>query len=883
MDFKEQLRLAKSTKHIHSTWYRETYPEVAELGIDPSIHYLRYGAAMGRDPGKNFNTEFYLEAYPEVAKSGLNPLLYYALYGRAAGHLTRPQKTDPRKQINVIRTKLLSLGFTERPLAELTEIATTSDNAEARALAARELALWHMRAKTDADTRIALDWIARARPDAPDLDFRSKLSTVELLCHYHLNDPAAGLQAYDRAALAGEATPDLTLARVNFEETPEDRVLWINQVLARYGIEPVTLLPDHGQPAYDRLTCAQDLPKITDGPKVTVLIAAYEAAEMLPTALRSLAEQTWTNLEIIVLDDCSPSPDTLRVAQEHAARDPRIQVVRMDQNGGAYVARNHGLDMATGEFVTLHDADDWSHPRKIETQVRFMLDNPEVMGCTSEQARITDDLSFTKWAGSGGAVRINKENVSSFMQRHKPVFEKIGYWDTVRFGADSEKMRRIRDEFGADSVVSLETGSLSFQRNTEGSAVGSDYFGVDGFFYGARLDYFEAHRFYQSQTKCNKYPARRSSTNYAVPNVMRPDRGQLSKHYDVIIGSEFRMHGGSTHSSIEEIICQKRAGLKTGIFQMYRYDYPVNMKSMLPEVRSELDGELCTPISYGEKVTCDLLILRYPPCLYALQKYIPFIEAKEIKVIVNQPPMSDYGPQGEVRYNLEDCVKNIRHYFGKDATWHPIGPLVRAALHDHHADQLHHINLSDDDWHNIIDIKGWDRGPRQRGPKDKLRIGRHARDSSHKWPDSAKEILSAYPASESVEVHVLGGARTAAGIIGHIPENWTVHEFGSMHPRDFLREIDVWIYFANPNWIESFGRTIIEAMAVGVPVILPEIYMPLFKDAVMYATPENAVRKAEQLFANPVSYKKQVEKAQDYARNHFSFEMHVARIQKSGN
>ncbi|WP_333684577.1 glycosyltransferase, partial [Pontibaca methylaminivorans] len=259
----------------------------------------------------------------------------------------------------------------------------------------------------------------------------------------------------------------------------------------------------------------------------------------------------------------------------------------------------------------------------------------------------------------------------------------------------------------------------------------------------------------------------------------------------------------------------------------------------------------------------------------------PKIDAKHIKVIDNQPPMSDYTEEGIVRYRLADCAENIRHYFGKDATWHPIGPLVRDALHSHHAHELHHIDLSPEDWHNIIDINGWDRGPRRRGPSDRLRIGRHSRDQFVKWPATREDTLAAYPASDDIEVHVLGGAEVPASLIGQVPDNWTVHPFGSMHPRDFLAGIDVFVYFAHPDWVESFGRTIIEAMANGVPVILPEVYRPLFEDAAIYATPQTAVKKARKLHSDPAAYAAQVEKAQRYAAQKFSYEMHIDRLNRS--
>lgn len=115
-----------------------------------------------------------------------------------------------------------------------------------------------------------------------------------------------------------------------------------------------------------------------------------------------------------------------------------------------------------------------------------------------------------------------------------------------------------------------------------------------------------------------------------------------------------------------------------------------------------------------------------------------------------------------------------------------------------------------------------------------------------------------------------------------IPDNWVVHDFGAQHPRDFLAGIDVWIYFAHPDWVESFGRTIIEATAVGVPVILPEIYRPLFHDAALYATPQTAVEIARKLHADPAAYNAQAEKARRYVAEQFSYEMHLKRLQRTG-
>ncbi|WP_198166378.1 glycosyltransferase [Prosthecochloris sp. HL-130-GSB] len=789
----------------------------------------------------------------------------------------RERKNDIPEKINDIRIKLYSLGFVDRPLQELTERAQHSHEARSRAAADWELALWNMHEKSDDCYRKALGWITRARSDATDQDFCSRLDTAELLCHYFLNQPDKGRKTFERASREKEIEPDVMLAWTNYQVTPVERIQCINKALVHYDIPPVSLLPDEGQLTFDRLTCTVKLPDISHGPKVTVLIAAYDAARRLPTALRSLQAQTWKNLEIIVIDDCSPTNGTVQVTETFAAKDPRIRVIRMEKNGGLYLARNRGLHESTGEFITSHDADDWSHPLKIETQVRYLLANSQVMGCTSEHTRATSDLSYIRWTGTGHLI---VSDSSSFMFRQSSMKEHFGYWDSVRSGADNELIRRFSTRFGKTAVVHMPTGPLSFRRYSPNAMIEDEGTDMYGFYFGAAKIYFQAYSAYHRLNENLYYPRKNVVRPFAVPEPLLTGNNHTNHmHFDIIIASEFRMSGGSVESCIEEIRATRAYGMRVGIVELHRYDLVYKAQTGIrPEVWREIDGTHVSIIAYGQKATCDLLLLRYPPVLQELQRYIPKINAKRIKVIVNQPPMSDYGTQGIIRYTLKKCAENIKYYFGKEAIWHPIGPQVRKALHTHHGNELYHINLSAEDWYNIIDINEWYRRIKPRSPKDKLRIGRHSRDHAHKWPQSKADILAAYPDSDDTEVHVLGGTSTAKKILGSLPDNWIEYPFGSLHPRDFLQEIDVWIYFANPDWIESFGRAVIEAMAAGIPVILPEIYRPLFNDAAIYATPQTALKIAQELHADPDAYTEQAEKARKYVAERFSHEMHMKRI-----
>lgn len=65
-----------------AAWYIERYPDVAASGIDPTLHYLEFGALEGRDPSPKFDTNFYVRTYTDVAVSGINPLLHFIQYGQ---------------------------------------------------------------------------------------------------------------------------------------------------------------------------------------------------------------------------------------------------------------------------------------------------------------------------------------------------------------------------------------------------------------------------------------------------------------------------------------------------------------------------------------------------------------------------------------------------------------------------------------------------------------------------------------------------------------------------------------------------------------------------------------------------------------------------------
>lgn len=197
-----------------------------------------------------------------------------------------------------------------------------------------------------------------------------------------------------------------------------------------------------------------------------------------------MLSQSWENIEIIVIDDCS-TDNTLKVLEEYSA-EPNLFVYQNDENKGAYPTRNKGAVLATGDLVTVMDADDWAHPEKIEQQVLPFLFKRKIKATVSHWVRCTKDLSFTKMRIDGSLIY---RNISSLMVE-KSVFDDIGIWDELRAGADTEFYHRLIGNFGQYSVHEvLPDVPLAFGRVVETSLTQSSATHLVTQFGGARQEH----------------------------------------------------------------------------------------------------------------------------------------------------------------------------------------------------------------------------------------------------------------------------------------------------------------------------------------------------------------------------------------------------------
>ena len=472
------LEILKSSRWFDRCWYRTTYPDVAQARMDEEEHYLRVGEPQGWKPCPDFDGKWYLRQYPDVARAGISPLVHFILHGEHEGRMPGPLESP------ALEEELWRGAADDQTLERLTEL-TRSDRRREAEHSSFALARWYA---SDGDWQQVLRSFRPARSrrlfDPPnhaacvlEIEALSRCGrfdeAVERLNELRQKAPDfndAHLLASNRLYLLAVARAEVDTA-VNLE-TDCERLEHINRCWEPTEMEQL-VLNSAGSPltlenlTVDGVTTSFEEERAAgpDRPLVTVIVPAFNCAGTLATALDSLVAQSLFRagsglVEVIVVDDASDD-DTAAVAGAYAATHAAIRLIRRTLNEGSYAARNCGLAASLGRFITTHDADDWSYPKKLEMQVRLLLEHPDVMACTSHWARCDDRLVFGHWRIEEGWIY---RNVSSLMFRRE-VFETLGFWDRVRVEADTEYFYRIRAAFGPDSLGEAMPGvPLSFGR-----------------------------------------------------------------------------------------------------------------------------------------------------------------------------------------------------------------------------------------------------------------------------------------------------------------------------------------------------------------------------------------------------------------------------------
>lgn len=740
------------------------------------------------------------------------------------------------------------------------------------AMAARVLAL---RAQTNREFLRAqrfYDFLVRTYGEKRLPDFQQGIHVQLAFRNRDIRRLGRLLSRYERIPAPVRATMELNM--VNPAVTSNsDWETWFSKLQtmmpsARFSIssEDPALAP------LDRLR-AEPVNSVQEETTVTVVVTCFEPDEQLITAVRSLTCQSWRNLDILIIDDGS-AEEYRAVLKTCEAMDERVRVVRLEENRGTYHARNLGMDLANGEFLTFQDSDDWSHPNRIEHLLGRLLADETAKVVTADGIKVGSDLTVDRI----GRPLIDI-SMPTTMFRTTELRERIGYFHEIRKSADGEYLNRISAVFGANAVVRERGTSLKLIRQTLDSLSRND-FGAGGWMHPARAAYASANGLWHKQIQrgeADPYLPRESNRERLVAHPylsgVVPER---PKAYDFVFATDWRPYGAPAKAIIEEIKALKADGRSVGILQLETYRYVSAYTRPLCEQIQDLVNrgvvDLVLPI---DEVAVDTLIIRYPPVLQFKPGHEFGLKAGRVLILANQAPSEHDGR--DRRYIVADCTANARTMFGVEPEWLPEGPQTRAALLAEGTVQG--SNIVEIDFPCVLDPDEWAM-PRSRFRSDMPVVGRHSRDHYTKWPATKESMLKVYPDDPAVDVRIMGGATSATALLGaRLPGNWTPFPYDVMGVKAFLYQLDFWVYFHHPVLVESFGLAVLEAMATGCVVILPKHFEPTFGAGAVYCDEDEVQDVIRELYGDFGRFREQSERGLEMVRRRFSHRSLLERFE----
>ncbi len=643
-----------------------------------------------------------------------------------------------------------------------------------------------------------------------------------------------------------------------------------NQRFVDQDLLPITVEDGDGA-AFDRI--AVDVPPEMviddpDLPLVTIIMSTFKPDQSFRTAIRSLLAQTWRNLEIMVVDDCSP-PEYDDLLQEMVASDPRIQFHRMPENGGTYRIRNFAIARCRGEFVTFQDSDDWAHPQRIERQVAPLLESTDRVATNARALRVYEDMT---------SLRIGynsfRRGEASLMIRKDVVIDAMGGFDEVRKSADTEFHERITAVFGPEANYYV-TDALVLTQLTSGSLSRDEF--AFGWHHGGRTAYGDSRRFFHRQIVAGREGPRiepGAPRRIPAPPRILTGRDPEPETCDVMVVSDWRGAIGrydGTSTVIESLV---RADLSTVVAQATAVRHSDRGRVPIGDdiLRLEADG-LTRFAVWTDPWHARLLIVTDPEIL-ALTRPPESVglSADRLVVAAGHPPMA---PTDDwLTYDPASVERNAKRMFGATVSWLP--------AHSGIADDLRAEGATGE----ILPPQPLAVVPTIRprpygGPRggSRLVVGTTGLELLRRDRPSWAALQRLLPQDDDHDVRLRVDPAVLDAVLKQrrLPPNWLAMD-ETVPLRDFMRQLDVFVALPTRSWGPELPWRVLVALAEGAIALVDPAYQHHLGGAALYATAADVHEQLKTLAADPDRLAEQRERGYAFCREQLSAEATVGLV-----
>lgn len=371
---------------------------------------------------------------------------------RAAEDHARHAQRRPRLGRVVLLEDRLDVGYTNAALSALRDLVGDPFEDElVRAAAALAIARWELR---HGDPASALEHLERS-PKNTELD--KEILSLAADCCCELRDGARALSMLSPILDLQQATASTTVrlgsARSLIDGARHHGSGWLATEINRlYDSEGLALIHRRNvQEPPSILNLTADPPRChIDDLLVSVIVPAFECSHTIEASLHSILDQSWRNLEVIVVNADS-SDTTIEVVSRIASTDSRVRIVTPGSSLHWFDTVNKGVEQARGEFVTVHSGRDWAHPQRLEVQAAALIDHRMAVACGISSLAVSIDELLHVSAAPKPGERLIDPDFGSVLYRRRAL-DRVGFWDLAD-GAAEEYFRRVEAAMGPESVV----------------------------------------------------------------------------------------------------------------------------------------------------------------------------------------------------------------------------------------------------------------------------------------------------------------------------------------------------------------------------------------------------------------------------------------------